>query len=503
MKKKIFIYFLVFSILVINISGLMVTGRPAIVSTPTDDYSNCGAEWYKTYGGFRCDGGYCVQQTFDGGYIITGITYSFGIGQSDVWLVKTDAQGCEEWNKTFDGGHPDHLIIDYGVYVLQTDDDGDNVKDDGYIVLADMCETYICLIKTDKYGDMEWNKSFNIRRFSEPHCMQQTADGGYIIVGYTSESRFGAYFDTWLIKADSKGNMEWNRTYNRPYWDEGYGVQQTTDGSYIIVGGTLDGLSGYCSMYLFKTNETGVMKWEKTFHRPELDDVGYSIQQTSNGEYIIVGSALFKANTNGDVLWYKPIEGKCVQQTSDGGYIVVGTKNFWVGRYGFDDLNIVKTDAQGTIEWEQTFGGGDDDCGRFVLESPDGGYIVLGSTKSYTPGEFNQEIWLIKLGEKPTLKITKMSGGFGISVVVKNIGLQDLSELGWLIHLDGKLFPFENVFYGKEKIGVIPTLKTESEIYFRNRFVLGIGPGIIQTKVGIITKTANCFLFGPFVIGVR
>jgi len=161
-------------------------------------------EWTQTFGGASTDYGWSIQQT-DDGYIIAGHTESFGNGTSDVWLIKTDSEGQEEWNQIFGGNN-----YDKGFAVQQTTDGGYIIV--GYTNSFGNGNFDVWLIKTDDNGNEQWNQSFGGIEDDFGFSIQQTNDGGYIITGYTMSFGNGSY-DVWLIKADGNGNEQWNQTF--------------------------------------------------------------------------------------------------------------------------------------------------------------------------------------------------------------------------------------------------------------------------------------------------
>jgi len=352
--------------------------------------------WTKTFGGSETDGGYSVQQTTDGGYIITGYTDSFGAGNYDVWLIKTDENGDTLWTKTFGGSESDE-----GYSVQQT-------SDGGYIITGGTGsfgagKDDVWLIKTNENGDTLWTKTFGGVNLEWGNSVQQTSDGGYIITGGTGTGLVGSNEgDMWLIKTNENGDTLWTKTFGGVNRDWGNSVQQTTDGGYIITGGTGFIMPWIGNAWLIKTDENGDTLWTKTFGGSD-DDWGYSVQQTSDGGYIITGSVgvdiwLIKTNENGDTLWTKTFygtsfeEGNSVQQTSDGGYIITGGTEMFSA--GGRDVWLIKTDENGDTLWTKTFGGTYFEEGYSVQQTSDGGYIITGPTRSFGAG--NWDVWLIK-----------------------------------------------------------------------------------------------------------
>ena len=329
--------------------------------------------WTKVFGN-EDSYGQSVKQTTDGGFIITGFTAPFGNLNYEVWLIKTDANGDTLWTKTFGGSAQDH-----GYAVQQT-------TDAGYII-AGTTESFgagnqdVWLIKTDDSGNSVWNKTFGGSSYEGGYSVQQTTDQGYIIVGQ-------GFDGVWLIKTDESGDTLWTKMFG----GNGFSVHQTTDGGYIITGDIYSIGNGLGDVWLIKTDSFGDTLWTKTFGGGN-NDGGSAVQQTTDGGYVITGVTssfgagmgdvwLIKTDSSGNTLWAKTFggnsqdEGKSVQQTTDGGYIIIGyTYSFSVG---YQDVWLIKTDNSGNALWTKTFGGIYSDWGNSIQETIDQGYIIVG-----------------------------------------------------------------------------------------------------------------------------
>jgi len=371
--------------------------------------------WNKTFGGYSAERALSAQQTSDGGYILAGDTRSYGAGESDFWLVKTDLEGNKEWDATFGG-----TGLEWAHSVQQTSDGGYILA--GYTSSYGAGESDFWLVKTDSNGNKEWDRTYGGTKSDSARSVQQTSDGGYILAGDTMSYGAGSN-DVWIVKTDSGGNMEWDRIFGGTDSEWVRSVQQTSDNGYILAGVTGSyGADGY-NFWLVKTDSEGNKGWDRTFGG-NSDDLAESVRQTSDGGYILAGVTmsygtgrfdfwLVKTDSDGDKEWDRTFGGTdtewalSVQQTSDDGYILTGV----TGSYGAGDFWLVKTDSEGNMEWDKTFGGTDDDRACFVQQTSDDGYILIGDTVSYGAGFRN--VWLIKVGGTDTAplpaKATKLA----------------------------------------------------------------------------------------------
>ncbi|MFN0215832.1 MAG: T9SS type A sorting domain-containing protein [Saprospiraceae bacterium] len=358
-----------------------------------------GIQWQQTFGGTEYEDSKSIQQTRDGGYIVAGTAYS---------------------------------------------EDGDVGPTHGY--------DEFWILKLDSLGTIQWKRAYGGSELDDAFSIQLTSDGGYIAVGFTRSndgdvSGHHGYYDAWVLKLDSTGNIQWQKCLGGSGWEEAWDVQQTTDGGYIVVGrsGTPDGdvttNHGSLDYWVIKLNDTGQIEWQKSLGGGLLD-LAYSVVQTADGGYIVAGESnspdgdvtnvhgssdywVVKLNFEGKIEWQKALGGtgldraNQVLQTREGGYIVIGqarSSNGDVsGSHGGYDFWVVKLDVTGNIEWQRAMGGSGEDYGRAIQQTKDGGYILTGQTQSNNGdvigNDGGADVWVLKLLETGEIQWQKTMGG--------------------------------------------------------------------------------------------
>jgi WD40 repeat protein len=249
----------------------------------------------------------------------------------------------------------------------------------------------------------------------------QTQDGGYLIVGGTWSFGAGGS-DVYVLKLDKNGNKQWEKTFGGEDDDEANAVVQTPDGGYLIVGGTKSFGAGW-DVYVLKLDKNGKKQWEKTFGG-EYDDWANAVVQTQDGGYLIVGTTRFfevgaedvyvlKLDKNGKKQWEKAFDGKygdranAVVQTQDGGYLIVGATGLiaFSERVRDPDVHVLKLDKNGKKQWENAFGGAKGDLANAVIQTQDGGYLIFGGTWSFGAG--GSDVYIIFLDKSGNVKMMK------------------------------------------------------------------------------------------------
>ena len=351
---------------------------------------------------------YSVQQTTDGGYVAAGRTYSCDNCGGDVSLLKTNELGELEWMSNFGGSKSD-----LGKYVRQTFDGGYIVT--GYTCSYGLGASDIYLVKTDSTGVEEWSRTIGGDGTERSYCIQQTADSGYVAIGETDSWGNGG-FDVYLLRMDREGEELWARTFGGSLDDWGKSIALCSDGGFAITGKTLSEGAGGWDVYVIKTDSLGNEEWSRTFGAGD-DDFGKCIKETSDGGLVIAGYTklnsrresdifLIRTDYSGVLLWsnilqcQKEAYAYSIVQTDDKGYAIAGYTYAW----GEDqsDIFLMKTDLRGTLRWTRIFGGDDDEKGKSIQLTSDGGYMIAGRTQSY--GEGGGDFYLIKTNSSGGLK---------------------------------------------------------------------------------------------------
>jgi hypothetical protein len=290
------------------------------------------AWWSKTYERPYADRAWSVIQTVDGGYAIVGETErSFGTGESDYWLIKTDADWNVQWNRTYGG--TGRYNQSRGHRIVQT-------RDGGYAIVGvtdcfGVEGTDYWLVRTDENGKMQYNRTYGGPGYDRPFSLIQTTDGGYGIAGKWGAVLAESEYDMGVVKTDADGNLQWIKIYGGPNFDTGLSMLQTRDGGYAIVGETESFGAGDRDFWLVKTDVNGNMQWNRTYGGPS-SEIPWSIVQTKGGGYAI------------------------------GGY----TRSFGAGA---EDFWLVRTDVNGNMLWNKTYGGMNLDWQYSMVQTWDGG----------------------------------------------------------------------------------------------------------------------------------
>ncbi len=348
-------------------------------------------QWTKVIGGIYDDDAYSIVQTTDGGYAITGGTYSFGAGNYDFYVVKLDSNGNLQWNKTIGGP-----ASDYAYSIIQTTDGGYALA--GYTSSFGVAGSDMLIVKLDSGGNLKWAKTVGGPYYDGATCIIQTTDGGYAVAGYYYYLG-SEYYDFYIVKLDIGGGLQWTRTVGGPGQDVAWSIKQTTDGGYITAGFSDSSSGGYHDCYFVKLGPTGDIQWTRTVGGGD-DDYASSIIQTPDGGYAAAGQTssfgsalkfyIVKLNTDGAFLWSKTLigtgngsEAESLIRSSEGNYIVAGF-NFYGGQ---SDFYLVKFDSSwntcGNVSFVQSTSG-------IRLNSGTGGSIMT-VTPSFSnpPGVIN------------------------------------------------------------------------------------------------------------------
>lgn len=345
-------------------------------------------QFARAIGGANYDCAYSIIQTVDSGYAIVGHTKSYAdTSDNHSFIIKLDKELEIEWSKVVSS-------VLYSYSIVQT-------MDSGFVICGTKLE-YFFILKLNKLGDFEWEKQIS------GICSNifPTNDAGFIAIGRTDD--FGAGDnDIFVVKLNSRGSIEWAKTIGGSRSDVGQSVFQTSDGGFIITGFTSSFGDGG-DIIVAKIDSIGLVEWTKIIGGTSSEQGNYVIQTIDNG-FIITGYTwsfgtggtdlfIIRLDSSGSLQWAKSVGGTrydcgiSLAKLNDSDFVSVG----YVSGYGagMNDLLILKFDLTGTIEWIRAAGGGENDLGRSITISSDGGIVVAGNTYSFGAG--NSDIFLLK-----------------------------------------------------------------------------------------------------------
>jgi Secretion system C-terminal sorting domain len=495
--KILFIYFVSYII------TIPISAQPSI-------------EWQKSLGGSGVDKAASIQQTSDGGYIIAGmansndgdITGNHGAG--DFWIVKLSNSGSIEWQESIGGSKGENANI-----IQQTNDGGYIVAGDSYSNDGDVSsnngKSDYWVVKLSKFGAITWQKSLGGSSFEWLQSVLQTVDGGYIVAGITKSndgdvSGNHGNEDVWIVKLNNNGVIEWQKCYGGKGNDKAFSIQSTKDGGYIIGGGSNSkdgdvtghhGNNSFLDYWVIKLTSQGAITWQKSLGGT-LDDLAFSIQQTTDGGFIVAGNSksndsdvsgnhgyfdywIVKLTDTGAISWQHALGGTgfdiatSIQQTSEGGFIVSGYSNSIdgdvIGNQGNNDYWVVKLNNNGVIEWQKCLGGTDEDWANSVQQTLDGGYILAGWSKSIngdvTGNHGDYDYWVVKISslvgfenDQVETKINVYPNPFNNQLIVEN---SEFSTGKLTLYNNLGSFLLKKDIFGNE---IIDTTNLPSGMYF-------------------------------------
>nr|WP_319538551.1 PKD domain-containing protein [uncultured Methanospirillum sp.] len=375
------------------------SGTAAVLAV--QDTPETNITWQKCFGGSGGEAAISLARTTDGGYIFCGYTNSTdgnvtgNHGNYDYWVVKFDAKGAIEWQRSLGGSD-----IDIGMTVNQTADNGYLITGYSYSTDGNVTGNHgaddVWALKLSSNGTSEWSTSLGGSKHDWAYSGIQTADGGFFIGGGAGSNdgnvsgNHGDY-DVWVEKLTGNGTLEWQKCLGGSSEDRATSVVAAPEGGYLAAGvsestdGDVTGNHGDYDAWIVGLNTTGGLEWQ-TCLGGSGDDGATSIISTKDGGYLIGG---YTNSTDGNVS----------------------------GNHGYYDAWIVKLDAQGNLTWQKCLGGTGDDGAESVTQDSDGGYLIAGYTNSdegdVSGNHGDYDAWTLKLDAEGNLKWQKCLGGTG------------------------------------------------------------------------------------------
>lgn len=414
-------------------------------------------EWQQSFGGTAYDEPFGIVQTTDGGYIVAGESSSgisgnktnANFGQSDYWIVKMNGAGSKQWERSFGGSLSDYLkSVDW------TPDGGCILGGWSYSAISGNKTTAAFgagdywVVKIDAAGNKQWENVCGGLELDALSSVRHTADGGYILAGESQSGLSGnktdagyGRSDAWVVKLATNGAIQWDRCFGGTTNDFAHAIVQTSDGGFILAGGSDGGASGNKTSLSFgardcwavKLDRDGNKQWDQSFGTITNEQLN-TVCEARDGGYLLGGYSyggvsgnkstpgygstdywIIKVDADGNKLWDQTFGGTSndyledMRPTSDGGFILCGwslsgaSGNKTSPTFGPQDCWLVKIDADGNKQWEAAYGGSASDVAHSAEVATDGGYVLAVRSSSgisgnkTVAGSGNADFWVLKL----------------------------------------------------------------------------------------------------------
>jgi hypothetical protein len=348
----------------------------------------------ETFGGAKYDAARDLIITADG-YLLAGMTTSSGIGYVDSFLMKLDKLGHKKWENTFGGQNDDRI---FSVIMAENGD----FAAAGYTSSFGAGNNDFYLIRTDPNGNLKYAKTFGGKGRDEAYSIVETPDGGFLLAGLSDSFKKRDIYDIYLVRTDSEGNSLWTRAIGGKRSDQAACVIDSKDNGFIVAGTTSSFGVKNNNIIMIKVDGRGNTLWMKTYGGPD-DDSCSGVIKLSSGNYALIGTStsgqkkdsdilLLETDSMGNSLWSKTFggpgvdQGVTVRECNDGSMVIGATSESY--SYGSSDIALIKTDSSGNTLWIRHYGGkGDDYLGNIQVQE-DGGIAAAGWVNTGTRGNY-------------------------------------------------------------------------------------------------------------------
>ncbi|MFX0167863.1 MAG: hypothetical protein ACFE89_00785 [Candidatus Hodarchaeota archaeon] len=374
--------------------------------------------WHKTFGGINADSGYDIVECQEGGYAIVGGTMSWGEGETDAIIIRTDADGNELWNQTYGSEGSDGALA-----IIECSNGGFAFT--GYTRNGTLGRHNLWFVRTDADGNVLWERIYGGVDNDQGFALIEVSNGGFAVAGITRS--FGSVdpltqirtFDIWLLRTDPQGIMLWNRTYGGTADDISHSLLEVPEGGFAISGefnSSYQSIGGgplieyHPDAFIIRTNANGETLWSQTYGG-DANDFSRSLILLEDGSFALAGFANSQADEPYDGIFIRTnSSGYGIYQTTHGSLkddffqttIACGSSGFALAGYTYltdsADLWLIRTDALGNPQWVRMFGGPDDDLIRAGIRCQEG-FVLTGYTFSFGAG--SRDIWLVKISDLP------------------------------------------------------------------------------------------------------